>query len=120
LVDLDSIEQIVEVDDEKQRYSIDDQIEDLLDSLLEKLPNIDRTPTEMKRIQLYINRYKQLRDKISIFDKNNNVVDFKKYNDNRKPIVESLLEFNSVFKYIVKIVGKKKKIYDYTIIKTNI
>ena len=36
LEDLDDIEYIVEVDDDKQRYSIKEQENDLLDSLLEK------------------------------------------------------------------------------------
>jgi hypothetical protein len=120
LEDLDEIEYIVDVDDDKQRYSIKEQENDLLDSLLEKIPTNERTDEKLKQIHLLINRFKQLREKTSIFDENLNVTEIKTIDDFTKPIVETILNDNHNVKYLLKIVQNNKKIYDYDQIPSDI
>ncbi len=112
LEDLDEIEFVVEVDDDKLRYSIKEQVNDLLDSLLEKIPTSERTDKKIKQINVLINRFKQLREKTSIFDENLNVLEMKKINENNKPLVDNILNSETPLKYLIKIAQNKKKIYD--------
>ena len=113
LEDLDDIEYIVDVEDDKLRYSIKEQMDDLLDSLLEKIPTSERSNEKIKQINLLINRFKQLREKTSIFDDNLNVIEMKKLPENNKPLIDSIINNGVDIKYLIKIVQNKKKIYDY-------
>ena len=80
LEDLGEIGFLVDVDDDKLRFSIKEQVDDLLDGLLEKIPTSERTDIKIKQINILINRFKQLREKTSIFDENLNVLEMKKIN----------------------------------------
>ena len=51
-----------------KRYSIEEQVSDLLDELLSTIPNIQRTPRVLNNIHTMIERFKQLREKFSIFE----------------------------------------------------
>jgi hypothetical protein len=113
LEDLDDIEYIVDVEDDKLRYSIKEQMGDLLDSLLEKIPTSERSSEKLKQINLLINRFKQLREKTSIFDDNLNVIEMKKQPENNKPLIDTIINSDTAIKYLIKIVQNKKKIYDY-------
>ena len=112
LEDLGEIEFLVDVDDDKLRYSIKEQVDDLLDGLLEKIPTSERTDIKIKQINILINRFKQLREKTSIFDENLNVLEMKKINENNKPLVDNILNNDTPLKYLIKIAQNKKKIYD--------
>ena len=66
--DLQEVEQVVEKDENKQRYGINIQKNDLLDELLSEIPTSNRTSIVMNNIHKMIERYTQLRNKFSTFD----------------------------------------------------
>lgn len=70
---LGQVKQYVDVASRFERYSIDNQVADLLDELLSTVPNAQRTPKVLNNIHLMIERFKQLREKFSFFDEYGNV-----------------------------------------------
>ena len=59
---------MIDVPIEEQRYDIENQLEDLLDNMLSTIPNAERTDLVKNNIHKMIQRFKQLREKFSIFD----------------------------------------------------
>jgi hypothetical protein len=70
--ELDSIIQIVELPEEKKRYSIEKQTTDLLNELISEFPNVERSKSVLNNIHSIIERFKQLREEFSTFDSNGN------------------------------------------------
>ena len=66
--ELGSVKQLIDVDVERQRYSIEAQTSDLLDDMLSTIPNTQSTPRVLNNIHTMIERFKQLREKYSSFD----------------------------------------------------
>lgn len=62
----------------KKRYSIKNQTDDLLDELLAPIPSNQRTNTVINKIHTMIERYEQLRESFSIFDKEGMAINSKK------------------------------------------
>jgi len=110
--ELEEITQIVDVAEGEQRYGIEKQTNDLLDELLSQIPNIQRTPPVMNEIHKSIERYKQLRNMYSLYDKNGNISEPKIHGENYKPIIENIVNFHKNFYWMIPIVRNKKKIYD--------
>lgn len=113
--DLDEIVQIVDVAEDEQRYGIEKQTTDLLDELLSDIPNIQRTPNVMNDIHKSIERYKQLRNLYSLYDKNGNIYEPKIHGENYKPIIENISNLNKKIYWLIPVVRNKKKIYDIDI-----
>ena len=109
---LESITQVREIPEEKKRYGIDKQVNDMLDELLSSIPNADRTSRVINKIHTEIGRFKQLREHFSIFDANGNanMPEFK--GPDHKPLVSHLQSLNYKLKWILPIVHNKKKTYD--------
>ena len=59
--ELESIDQIVEVPDERKRYGLETQVNELLDELLSSVPNAERTRSVINNIHTELERFKQLR-----------------------------------------------------------
>lgn len=110
--ELESITQIVDVPESQRKYSIESQLNDLLDELLSQIPNAQRTRSVLNNIHIEIERFKQLREDFSKFDKNNNALlpNFK--GANYKPLVEKLQNLNFKLNWILPVVNNKKKLYD--------
>ena len=109
---LESITQAREVPDERKRYGIDTQVNDMLDELLSSIPNTDRTSRVINNIHTEIERFKQLRLQFSIFDANGNAnIPILKGADH-KPLVSHLQSLNYKLKWILPIVQNYKKTYD--------
>jgi hypothetical protein len=70
----EELSQIVDLPEAEQRYSLEKQTGDLLDELLSTIPNLKRTDTVLNNIHTMIERFKQLRRKYSVFDKDGNLV----------------------------------------------
>jgi hypothetical protein len=66
--ELGPIVQFVDVAAQSQRYSIEVQVSDLLDELLSTIPNSQRTRSVLNNIHIMIERFKQLRERFSVFD----------------------------------------------------
>ena len=108
---LEPIQQNVEINKSFLRYSIEEQTNDLLDSLLSKVATENRTTSVLNSFSKIITRFKQLRTSFSIFDKYNNVIarpgtkSFIVHGANWKPITKSLFDLNNKLFWIL-LVGK--------------
>jgi hypothetical protein len=110
--ELASVKQLIDVDVERQRYSIEAQTSDLLDDLLSTIPNAQRTPRVLNNIHTMIERFKQLREKFSSFDEYGNIKSFTIKEANYKPLVENLTNFNTNLYWILPVVKNIKKLYN--------
>ena len=108
--ELESITQIVDVPESQRKYSIESQLNDLLDELLSQIPNAQRTRSVLNNIHIEIERFKQLREDFSKFDKNNNALLTNFKGANYKPLVEKLQNLNFKLNWILPVVNNKKKI----------
>ena len=103
--------QIVEVSEERKRYSLDTQVNDLLDELLSSVPSAERTRKVLNNIHIQIERFKQLREYFSQFDANGNAILPIKKGADYKPLVKHLQELNQKLYWILPIAQNQKKIY---------
>jgi hypothetical protein len=106
------ITQFIDVDVGKQRYSIEDQTNHLLDDLLSTIPNYQRTSKVLNNIHTMIERFKQLRKQFSNFDDFGNIKDSKINQANWKPLTEYFKKFNKLLYWILPVVKNIKKLYD--------
>ena len=114
--ELGPIVQFVDVSTKEKRYSIDEQVSDLLDDLLSTIPNLQRTPRVLNNIHTMIERFKQLRSSFSDFDEYGNVKGFIVYGADYKPLKQWLQKFNTNLYWILPVVKNVKKVYDVEII----
>jgi hypothetical protein len=110
--ELGPIVQFVDVASKSQRFSIEQQVNDLLDDLLSTIPNSQRTPRVLNNIHTMIERFKQLRTAFSQFDKYGNVETMVVYSATHKPLKNWLHNFNTNLYWILPIVKNIKKVYD--------
>jgi len=106
------ISQIVEVDEEKKRFSLDSQVNDLLDELLASYPSAERTRKVLNNIHIQIERFKQLREKFSLFDQNGNATLPLKKGADYKPLVKHLQQLNQNLYWMLPVAQNQKKLYD--------
>jgi hypothetical protein len=118
--ELQEIVQVITVSESEQRYSIDKQTNDLLDDLLSSVPNAQRTDSVLKNIHRMIERFKQLRNEYSKFDKYGNANLPDKKGPKYKPLVHSLSKLNKKLYWILPVCKTKKKIYDIEYIPNDI
>jgi hypothetical protein len=112
--ELGPIVQYVDVSSESQRYSIEVQVSDLLDELLSTIPNSQRTRSVLNNIHIMIERFKQLREKYSLFDKYG-VVESALVNESTyKPLTQYFKKFKHNLLWILPVVENVKKIYAIT------
>ena len=109
------ISQVREVDEERKRFSLDSQVNDLLDELLASYPSSERTRNVLNNIHIQIERFKQLRDKFSLFDQNGNATLPLKKGAEFKPLVKHLQELNQKLYWILPVAQNQKKIFDIDI-----
>jgi hypothetical protein len=110
--ELGPIVQFVDVSTKEKRYSIDEQVSDLLDDLLSTIPNLQRTPRVLNNIHTMIDRFKQLRTSFSDFDEYGNVEGFVIYGADYKPLKQWLQKFNTNLYWILPVVKNVKKVYN--------
>jgi len=109
--DLEDIFQEVEVPEYEKRYGIDIQVNDFTDELLSTIPNSKRTETVLQRIQLLVERFKELRHIHSTFDNNGIITGKKIYGDVYKPLIDRIINLDTKLKWIIPVVSQRKKIY---------
>lgn len=110
--DIESITQEVAVAEEEKRFAIDVQANDLLDEMLSTIPNIERTEKVLHKINIMINRFKELREQYSIFSEGGNIEGIHKNGSNFKPLVEQLYNFNNSLYWLMPVVKNRLKLYD--------
>lgn len=106
------IVQYVDVSSKSQRYSLENQVSDLLDELLSTIPNSERTPRVLNNIHIMIERFKQLRSKFSFFDQYGNIEGPIIKEASYKPLVNYFKDFNTNLYWILPVVKNIKKVYD--------
>lgn len=110
--ELGPIVQFVDTVTKHRRYSIEEQVTDLLDDLLSTIPNAERTPRILNNIHTMIERFKQLRETFSSFDKYGNVESIIFKQATYKPLTKWLGNFNKNLYWILPVVRNIKKIYN--------
>ena len=106
------VTQFIDVTTKSQRYSIETQTSDLLDELLSTVPNAQRTPRVLNNIHIMIERFKQLRENFSYFDKYGNVEGKLLKEATYKPLIEYFKNFKTNLYWIMPLVKNIKKLYD--------
>ena len=107
--ELGPIVQFVDVSAQSQRYSIEVQVSDLLDELLSTIPNPQRTRSVLNNIHIMIDRFKQLREKFSVFDQYG-VVESALVNESTyKPLTQYFKKFKQNLYWILPVVKNIKK-----------
>ena len=110
--ELGTIVQYVDVSSKHQRYSLETQLSDLLDELLSTVPSVQRTSRVLNNIHIMIERFKQLRNSFSTYDKYDNVVGPLIKESTYKPLLDYFNKFNKNLYWILPVVKNVKKIYD--------
>jgi len=110
--DLEEIDQLVDVPESERRYSVEKQTDDLLDELLATIPSSKRTNTVLNDIHTMIQRYIQLRSSYSNFDKNGNANIPEHIDENRKPLIKPLSNFEMNLAWLLPVSFNRKKVYD--------
>ena len=110
--ELGPVIQYSDVISEIKRYSLEEQIADLLDEMLSTIPNVQRTQKVLNNIHITIERFKQLREMFS-FTNQNGVIEGALINDaNYKPITRHYFKkFKQNLYWILPVVKNIKKVY---------
>jgi hypothetical protein len=114
--DIESITQEVAVAEEEKRFAIDVQANDLLDEMLSTIPNIERTEKVLNKINIMINRFKELRKQYSVFNESGNIEGIIKKKEDYKPLVDKLYNFNENLYWLLPVVKNKNNLYDVNIL----
>ena len=110
--ELDDIILMVDVDESKRRYDIEQQLNDLLDEMLSTVKNSNRSSIVLNNIHNQINRFNQLRELYSDKDNGNNYNLKERIDANYKPAVDEIIKFNKNIKWITPVLTNKKILYD--------
>jgi len=110
--DLGFISEEIQVREDKKRYGIDNQTNDLLDELLSSYPSSERTKNVINKIHISIERFKQLRIMFSKFDEYGNAESVIQKGAQYKPLIEKLKNLNHKLYWLMPIAKNKHKIYD--------
>ena len=113
--EMEEISQIVQVPEAEQRFSIETQSNDILDELLSTIPNAQRTTEVLNNLHIMIERFTQMRQLFSVFNKQGNIIEAKKNGANYKPLVEKLFKLNQKLYWILPIVKNQRKLYNVEI-----
>jgi len=109
--ELEEIQQLVELPESEKRYGIEIQANDLLDELLSTISNSKRSKSVMNNIHNLIERFKQLRNKFSKFDENNNIIGAIQVGALHKPLIERIRNLDTKLQWLVPVVAQKRKLY---------
>ena len=109
--DLEPVKHMIDVPIEEQRYDIENQLEDLLDNMLSTIPNAERTDLVKNNIHKMIQRFKQLREKFSIFDDNGYALMPKVQGAKYKPLINVMEKLDKQLYWMMPVVKIIKKIY---------
>ena len=108
---LDEIQQTVDVDEKKKRYSVEEQCQDLYDDLMNKV-SIEQRKIIQKDSRRMVNRFKELRTEFSKTDHLQHITGILSYPDNYRPLVDNLLTLKEVPLWTIPVVRNVPKLYD--------
>jgi len=110
--DLGPITQFIDVDESQQRFTVEAQTNDLLDELLSRIPNTQRTASVLNNIHIMIERFKQLRSNFSEMDSYGNIISAKVKGSDWKPLAVDLIKMKTLLFWILPVVKNVKKVYN--------
>lgn len=107
-----AVNQRLEVSEKHKRYSLAAQKSDLMDELLSRIPNYQRTPVVMKEIEHSIKRFEELHQMYSLIGENGGVVGNRPLNSKfYKPLVKSLSNFNKSVRWVLPVTSVRKRFW---------
>ena len=106
--ELEVIKHVVEIPENEMKYSIETQVNDMMDGLLATIPSHRRNVNVMSSIHRLISRFKELREKYSLYDYYSGIQGKKKYGPNHKPLIETLKNMDMNLKWLIPVVSTKK------------
>ena len=102
---------MVDVPDERKRYTLEAQTNDMLNALLSDIPAARRTDAVLNNIHTIITRFKQLREEFSKFDRSGNAHMPLTHGPDHRPLIESLRKLNQRLHWILPVAVNRKKTY---------
>jgi hypothetical protein len=102
---------MVDVPDERRRYTLESQTNDMLNALLSNVPATQRTDAVLNNIHTLITRFKQLREEFSKFDRNGNAHMPLTHGPDHRPLIESLRKLNQRLHWILPVAVNRKKTF---------
>ena len=107
-----AVNQRLEVSEKNKRYSLAAQKSDLMDELLSRIPNYQRTPVVMKEIEHSIKRFEELHQMYSLIGENGGVVGNRPLNSKfYKPLVKSLSNFDKSIRWVLPVTSVRKRFW---------
>ena len=97
------------------KYDVDVQMNELLDDFLFKLPEAKRTRNAMRELYIHVNRFKELREKCSLFDIHNQITGFQLRDPQHfKPLVDGLYNMDLKVPWILPVISMSRDLYGST------
>ena len=100
----------VNVPENEKRYTLETQLNDYMDSILNSHLKQERNEELISNINLELNRYKELRKLYSNFDENNNPVIPNEKGEFYKPLKEVILNLNKKLYWLIPVVYNSKNL----------
>ena len=110
--DLGEIVQEVELSEDKMRYDLSSQIEDMLDDLLSHIPSTEQTKKVMEEISQELERFQELRKKFSLIDDFGSINGLSKSIKGNKPLLDKLIPWQKQLNWFIPVIENKKILYD--------
>ena len=110
--DLEEVFQKIEISEDERRYGLEKQLNDLTDELLSTVPISKRSNSMMNKIHNLVERFKQMRELYSSFDKNGNIKGRKVYGEFYKPLVDHIINLDKKLNWLIPVVSQNKKLYE--------
>ena len=108
----DSYQYEVNLKPHQIKYDVDVQMNELLDDFLFKLPEDKRTRRAMREVYIHMNRFKELREKCSLFDIHNQITGFQRRDPQHyKPLVDGLYNMDMKVPWIYPVVSMSRDLY---------
>lgn len=108
---LETITQVVEVPESEKTYTIEAQVNDLMDQFLSTIPDYKRTDKVQANIHRLILRFKELRKIYSKYDEYDNIIGKKVNGPFHKPLVDKIHSLSVKLRWILPVVQNRKVIY---------
>jgi len=102
---------MVDVPEERKRYTLEAQTNDMLNALLSDIPATRRTDAVLNNIHTMITRFKQLREQFSKFDRSGNAHMPLTHGPDHRPLIDSLRKLNQRLNWILPVAVNRKKTY---------
>ena len=110
--ELEDLLQYKKVSTKEKRFGLDIQEQDIVDSMLSKLDDKDKTDKNLNDIHKLVDSFKRLRREYSNYDINGNVTSISKKGAKYKPLVVSLSKLNKNFNYLFPVIKVGRNVCD--------